>query len=144
MGDVSPTTGVLRDRRFLRLAAARTISTLGSGFGRVALAFAILSLPGATPARLSLVLAVQALPALLFVLAAGVIGDRFSRYRLMVGAELLAGAAWSALAVMIVTRHAPLPAVLAAAVLAGLGSALLLPAMSGVLPEFVEPAQLQS
>jgi MFS family permease len=104
MGDVSPTTGVLRDRRFVRLAAARTTSTLGSGFGRVALAFGVLALPGATPGRLSLVLAAQALPQLLFVLAAGVIGDRFSRYRLMVGAELLAGAAWAALAVMVLTR----------------------------------------
>src|SRR6476660_8937099 len=135
MGDVSPTTGVLRDRRFLRLAAARTISTLGSGFGRVALAFAILSLPGATPARLSLVLAVQALPALLFILAAGVIGDRFSRYRLIVGA---------ALAAMQLTGWAPLPAVLVAAALSGLASALLMPALSGVLPEFVAAEQLQS
>src|SRR6476620_10497219 len=141
MGDVSPTTGVLRDRRFLRLAAARTISTLGSGFGRVALAFAILSLPGATPARLSLVLAVQALPALLFILAAGVIGDRFSRYRLIVGAELLAAVA---LAAMQLTGWAPLPAVLVAAALSGLASALLMPALSGVLPEFVAAEQLQS
>ena len=144
MGDVSPTTGVLRDRRFLRLAAARTISTLGSGFGRVALAFAILSLPGATPARLSLVLAVQALPALLFILAAGVIGDRFSRYRLIVGAELLAAVAWAALAAMQLTGWAPLPAVLVAAALSGLASALLMPALSGVLPEFVAAEQLQS
>ena len=144
MGDVSPTTGVLRDGRFVRLAAARTTSTLGNGFGRVALAFGVLALPGATPARLSLVLAAQALPQLVFVLAAGVIGDRFSRYRLMVGAELLAGLAWTALAVMVLTRHALLPAVLAAAVAAGLGSALLLPAMTGVLPEFVRSEQLQS
>lgn len=143
MGDVSPTTGVLRDRRFLRLAAARTISTLGSGFGRVALAFAILALPGASPARLSLVLAVQALPALMFVLAAGVIGDRFSRYRLIVGAELLAALSWAALAAMVLTRWAPLGAVLVAAMLSGLASALLMPALNGVLPEFVDRERLQ-
>src|SRR6478672_6513603 len=144
MGDVSPTTGVLRDRRFLRLAAARTISTLGSGFGRVALAFAILSLPGASAARLSLVLAVQALPALVFILAAGVVGDRFSRYRLMVGAELLAAVAWASLAAMQLTGWAPLPAVLVAAALSGLASALLMPALSGVLPEFVAAERLQA
>ncbi|HET7660784.1 MAG TPA: MFS transporter [Oryzihumus sp.] len=141
---MSLTTGVLRDRRFLRLAAARTISTLGSGFGRVALAFGILALPGATPARLSLVLAVQALPALLFILAAGVVGDRFSRYRLIVGAELLAAVAWGALAAMQLTGWAPLPAILVAAALSGLASALLMPALSGVLPEFVAAEQLQS
>ncbi|GAA1239404.1 MFS transporter [Oryzihumus leptocrescens] len=135
---------MLRDRRFLRLAAARTISTLGSGFGRVALAFAILAMPGATPARLSLVLAVQALPALVFILAAGVIGDRFSRYRLIVGAELLAAVAWGALAAMQLTGWAPLPAILVAAALSGLAGALLMPALSGVLPEFVAPEQLQA
>ena len=143
MGDVSPTTSVLRDGRFVRLASARTISTLGTGFGRVALAFGVLALPGASPARLSLVLAAQALPQLVFVLAAGVIGDRFSRYRLMVAAELLAGVAWAALAAMVLTGWAPLAAVLVAAVAAGLGSALLLPAMTGVLPEFVSGEQLQ-
>ena len=144
MGVMPSAAKVMSDRRFVRLAAARTVSTLGGGFGRVALAFGILALPGAGAGRLSLVLAAQALPQLLFVLAAGVIGDRLSRYRLMVGAELLAGVSWAALAAMVITRHAPLPAVLAAAVLSGLGSALLAPAMSGVLPEFVEPAQLQS
>jgi hypothetical protein len=51
-----------RDHRFVRLAAARTISVLGNGFARVALAFAVLALPGAGPARLSLVAACQVLP----------------------------------------------------------------------------------
>jgi MFS family permease len=86
-------TGMLSDRRFLRLAAARTISVLGNGFARVALVFAVLALPGATTGDLSIVLAAQALPQLVFVLAAGVIGDRFSRYRLMVAADLLAATA---------------------------------------------------
>ncbi|MGN6634020.1 MAG: MFS transporter, partial [Oryzihumus sp.] len=77
-------------------------------------------------------------------LAAGVVGDRFSRYRLMVGAELLAAVAWAALAAMQLTGWAPLPAVLAAAALSGLASALLMPALSGVLPEFVAAERLQA
>jgi MFS family permease len=142
--DATQPTGVLADNRFARLAAARTISVLGNGFGRVALAFGVLSLPGATPVRLSIVLACQALPQLAFVLVAGVIGDRMSRYRVMVGAELLGGAAWTAIALMILTRHAPLPALAVAAAVAGLASALFLPAMSGVVPEFISGARLQA
>ena len=99
----------VQDHRFVRLASARTISVLGNGFSRVALAFGVLSLPGATPARLSIVLACQAIPQLVFVLVGGVVADRVSRYRLMVGAELLAGFAWLAITAMIFTGYAPLP-----------------------------------
>jgi hypothetical protein len=69
--------------------------------------FAILPLPGATAADLSIVLACQALPQLVSVLAAGVVGERFSRCRLMVGADLLIAFAWKAIAEMVLTRHAP-------------------------------------
>ncbi|MFD3716830.1 hypothetical protein ACFWWO_48255, partial [Streptomyces sp. NPDC058677] len=49
------------DQRFVLLASARTISVLGNGFARVALAFSVLALPGASPGKLSLVLACQSL-----------------------------------------------------------------------------------
>jgi putative flavoprotein involved in K+ transport len=52
---------------------------LGNGFARVVLAFAVLSLPGASPGRLSLVVACQAVPQLVFILATGVNADRMSR-----------------------------------------------------------------
>jgi hypothetical protein len=38
-----------RNRRFALLASARVISVLGNGFARVALAFAVLALPGRIP-----------------------------------------------------------------------------------------------
>lgn len=134
----------VEDHRFVRLASARAISVLGNGFSRVALAFGVLSLPGATPARLSIVLACQAIPQLLFVLVGGVVADRVSRYRLMVGAELLAGCAWLTITAMIFTGYAPLPFLGLAAVVAGVGTALFLPALNGVLPEFVSGERLQS
>ncbi len=135
---------VLRDRRFLLLASARTISVFGNGLGRIALAFGVLALPGASPGRLSLVLTAQALPQLAFVLLGGLLGDRFSRNRLMICADLLAGLAYTALAVMVLSGHAPLVGLLIAAGLAGIGSALFQPASSGLLPEFVPGRLLQS
>lgn len=134
----------VQDHRFVRLAFARTISVLGNGFSRVALAFGVLSLPDASPARLSIVLACQAIPQLVFVLVGGVVADRVSRYRLMVGAELLAGCAWLAITAMIFTGNAPLPLLGLAAVVAGVGTAMFLPALNGVLPEFVSGERLQS
>ncbi|WP_395369264.1 MFS transporter [Streptomyces tubercidicus] len=132
-----------RDRRFVLLASARTISVLGNGFARVALSFAVLALPGAGPGQLSLVLACQAVPQLLFVLAGGVIADRMSRSRLMIVTDLVGAAAYAALAAMVLTGHAPLLALCALAALAGTATALFSPAMDGVIPLLVPAARLQ-
>ncbi|MFE9687132.1 MFS transporter [Streptomyces sp. NPDC006285] len=136
-------TPLWRHQKFLLLAAARIISVLGNGFARVALAFAVLALPGATGSRLSLVLACQALPQLVFILVGGVIADRMSRSRLMVLADLLGAAAYSCLAVMVLTEHAPWAAMCTMAVVAGTATALFTPAMDGVLPIVVPSGQLQ-
>ncbi|MFB9680429.1 hypothetical protein [Streptosporangium vulgare] len=71
MATSSPTRALLRERRFVLLASARTISVLGDGFARVALAFGVIAIPGSTPAQLSLVLACQAVPQLLLILVGG-------------------------------------------------------------------------
>ncbi|MDQ1037018.1 MFS family permease [Streptomyces sp. V3I8] len=132
-----------RDRRFVLLVSARTVSVLGNAFARVALAFAVLELPGASPGRLSLVLACQALPQLLFILVGGVVADRMSRSRLMALSDLLGAAAYAGLAVMVLSGHAPLPAMCLLAVLAGTATALFAPAMTGVVPSIVPAARLQ-
>jgi predicted MFS family arabinose efflux permease len=135
--------GVWAERAFVRLAAARTVSVLGSAFARVALAFAVLALPGATPGRLSLVLACQALPQVAFILIGGVIADRMSRSRLMAVSDLVGAAAYGGLAAMTLTGWAPLPAMCLLAALAGTGFALFFPAMTGVVPDVVGPDRLQ-
>ncbi|MFH9249300.1 MFS transporter [Streptomyces lydicus] len=135
--------GLWRERRFVLLAAARTLSVLGNGFARVALSFAVLALPGAGPGQLSLVLACQAVPQLAFVLVGGVIADRMSRSRLMVVADLVGAAAYAGLAAMVLTGHAPLSALCLLAVLAGTATALFSPAMDGVIPLLVPAGRLQ-
>ncbi|MFH8683177.1 MFS transporter [Streptomyces lydicus] len=135
--------GLWRERRFVLLAAARTLSVLGNGFARVALSFAVLALPGAGPGQLSLVLACQAVPQLAFVLVGGVIADRMSRSRVMVVADLVGAAAYAGLAAMVLTGHAPLWALCLLAVLAGTATALFSPAMDGVIPLLVPAGRLQ-
>jgi predicted MFS family arabinose efflux permease len=128
---------------FKCLLAARTLSVLGNGFGRVALAFSVLDATGATPVDLSVVLACQALPQLAFVLVGGVIADRARRHRLMVMAELTAAAAWAALTYLGSLHVVELAPMAVAAVVAGTATALFAPAMTGLVPELVEPGQLQ-
>ncbi|MFJ9537828.1 MFS transporter [Streptomyces sp. NPDC101225] len=132
-----------RDGRFVMLAGARVVSVLGNGFARVALAFAVLALPGGDGGRLSLVVACQALPQLVFVLAGGVVADRMSRSRLMALADVLGAGAYGGLAAMVLTGHAPLVALCVLAALAGSATALFAPAMDGLLPLIVPADRLQ-
>ncbi|MEU8547492.1 MFS transporter [Streptomyces roseoverticillatus] len=132
----------LRDRNFVLLSWARAVSVLGNGFARVALAFAVLALPGSTPGQLSLVLACQLLPQVLFVLVGGVIADRIPRIRLMVAAELAGAAAYGGLAVMSLTGHAPPAALAVLAAAAGTATALFMPAVTAVVPEIVARERL--
>ena len=132
-----------RERPFVLLATARTVSVLGNGFARVALAFAVLALPGAGPGRLSLVLACQALPQLVFILVGGVIADRMSRARLMALADVLGAGAYTGLAALVLSGYAPIPAMCLLAVAAGTASALFGPAMDGLMPLVVPTDRLQ-
>ncbi|MFE6178425.1 MFS transporter [Streptomyces sp. NPDC056464] len=132
-----------RDRRFVLLGCARVVSVLGNGFARVALAFAVLALPGADAGRLSLVVACQALPQLVLILVGGVIADRMSRSRLMVLADVLGAGAYAGLAAMVLTGHAPLVAMCVLAMAAGTATALFAPAMDGLVPLVVPAGRLQ-
>ncbi|MEW2318320.1 MFS transporter [Streptomyces bauhiniae] len=136
-------TPLWRDRRFVLLLGARVVSVLGNGFARVALGFAVLALPGASAGRLSLVLACQALPQLALVLVGGVIADRMSRSRLMMLADVLGAGAYAALAALVLTGHAPLPAMCLLAVAAGTANSLFAPAMEGLVPLIVPADRLQ-
>lgn len=134
---------LLRQRRFRLLFAARTVSVFGTSFAPVAIAFGVLGLPGADARMLSVVLAAQAVPRLALMLFGGVIGDRFPRYRVLVGAEALSGAAFTVLAVAFLTGVTPLGLLVSCAVLAGTAAALFLPSLSGVVPDVVGPDDLQ-
>ncbi|MFI7705907.1 MFS transporter [Nonomuraea sp. NPDC049480] len=136
--------GLLRDRRFALLLTARTISVLGSAFAPVALAFGILRLPGADATTLSIVLTAESLPMIAFMLVGGVIADRLPRQRVMMAGEFMMAAAFFALGAMLLTGWTPLPALAAAAALAGTAAAVVFPALQGIIPEVVPHDRLQT
>ncbi|HEX4815403.1 MAG TPA: MFS transporter [Nonomuraea sp.] len=136
--------GLLRDRRFTLLLSARTISVLGTAFVPVALAFGVLGLPGADATTLSVVLTAESLPMVAFMLVGGVIADRLPRQRVMMAGELMMAVAFFALAAMLLTGWTPLPAMAAAAAVAGTATAVTFPALTGIIPEVVPLDRLQA
>jgi MFS family permease len=135
---------VLKHSQFRRLFIARSISVLGSAVAGIALAFAILDLPSATPARLGQVLASMAVARIVFILVGGVLGDRLSRSVVLSIGEALSGMGSLGLGIALLkhTNNFLLLSVLAAVV--GMGTGIFLPAMSGMVADVVEESQLRS
>jgi hypothetical protein len=136
--------GILRGRTFRNIFAARAVSLLGTSMAPVALAFAVLGQPGGSAARLGIVLAGRSIAQVVFLLYGGALADRFPRYRIMVGSDLLAFAAQGAVAALFIARTAPLGLLVGLSALNGAANALFLPASRGLIPEIVESSELQS
>jgi MFS family permease len=92
---------------------------------------------------LGLVLTATWVPQLLLVLFGGVFADRFPRHLVMVGSNLLSGAAQGTVAVLLLTQHAQLWQLIALQVVRGIAMAFFFPASQGLVPETVRPGLLQ-
>ncbi len=130
-------------RGFSGLAISRFISNVGNGISPIALAYGVLSLPGATGKDLSIVMAARFIPLLTFMLFGGVIADRFQRNRLVGGSDMLGSflAATSALSLIAGFSSTWLLALMGG--IFGILNAIWWPAMSGVLPEILPKEKLQ-
>jgi MFS family permease len=135
---------VLRNRSFLRVFSARTGSVLGNAISPVALAFAVLEMPGGSATRLGLVLLVRQLAQIVLLLFGGVIADRLPRNRVMVASDLLAAAAQAGLAAVFLSNTSNFALVLVLAAVTGAAPALFIPASTGLIPQIVDKGQLQS
>lgn len=133
----SQTRELLADAPFVVLLAARTTSMLGMAFAPVALAFGILALPHADAGTLSIVLAAQTIPLVVFMLVGSVIADRYPRALVLRWGQLLAAASWSSIGVMLLTGPTPLWLLCIAAAIAGMSGAAVYPALSGIIPDLV-------
>ncbi len=133
----------LAHRGFRLLFAGRGMSQFGDALAVVALAFAVLTVTGSATS-LGLVLAARQLPQLVFLLAGGVIADRFPRQRVIVGADLLAGAAQAVAAGLLIAGKIELWQLIVLEAVNGTGFAFFLPASLGLVPETVPARLLQS
>lgn len=137
------TAELLRVPAFRTLLLARTISNFGNGLSPIAIAFGVLSLPGATPKSLSLVMFAQLLPIVAFMLVGGVIADRYPRALLIGSADMALSLFVIGNGIALATHNATVLSMMIVSFLGGTLNAVWWPAMTGLVPEIVDEDQLQ-
>ena len=122
--------------------ASQAASMMGDGLVPVALSFAVISLGGGA-AEIGIVLGAQWVAMVGFVLAGGVVADRFPRRRVLVVADLVRLVVQATSAVLLLSGTATVTylAVLMAAY--GAAEAFVRPATTALLPRTVPPERLQ-
>jgi MFS family permease len=129
---------------FKTLLIARIISNFGNGLGPIALAFGVLGLEGATASSLSIVMAAQMGPMVLFMLFGGVVADRFPRAMVVGVSDVLLSGFVIANGVMLINGSATVLSLAVIAFISGTLNALWWPAFAGLMPEIVAEEDLQS
>lgn len=132
---------MLHERSFARYLAASTVSTLGSGMAMVALAFAVLEFGGATD--LGIVLLAREVPIVVLLLLGGVFADRMPRRTILVGTDLVKGAAQVGTAILLFSGTADVWNVAFLQAVFGMSAAFSRPATTGMVREVVSDARLQ-
>lgn len=125
-----------------RLFLARSISVLGDMMVPVALTFAVLRVTGSASA-LGVVLAARALPAVVFMLYGGAVGDRYPRRLVMVSAQLVAAAAQVAIGVLVLAGSGDVVALAALVAARGATSAFFNPASTAAVTVATSPSHRQ-
>jgi MFS family permease len=138
----TPRNSVFANRNFTLLFGGSTISAIGDQFTLVALPWLVLKLTG-DPAALGLVLATMALPRAAFMLIGGAVVDRMSPRRVLLGARAINALLVSLLAVLVLAGAIQMWMIYLIALGIGLSTAFTYPAGSAILPQLMEPKQLQ-
>lgn len=128
---------------FSALASARFISNVGNGISPIALAYGVLSIPGADGGDLSLVMSARYFPLIAFMLFGGVLGDRFQRNRIVGGSDIIGSIFAGTSAISLIGGFPHIWLLIAMGALFGVLNALWYPAMTGVLPAIVPKDKLQ-
>jgi MFS family permease len=129
---------------FRTLLRARIISNIGNGLGPIALAFGVLSLEGATPTSLSIVMAAQLGPMVVFMLFGGVLADRYPRALVVGTSDIFLSGFVVANGIMLINGSATVTSLAIIAFISGSLNALWWPAFAGLVPEVVPEEDLQS
>jgi MFS family permease len=133
---------VLGEPSYRRLWIGRTVSLVGDGIAPVALAFAVLDLTGSAT-DLGIVLALHSLVLIALVLVGGVIADRISPRRAMLGADLARTVSMGLIAVLLLTGAAEIWQLALLYAVDGAATAFFNPASNAIAPQIVPGSRLQ-
>lgn len=130
-----------RNRDFMLLQAAQLLSSGGSQMTAIAYPLLVLALTG-SPAKAGLVAFARLLGMALFALPAGLMADRWSRRRLMIGSYALRALVIGTLAVLVATDQIVFWMIPLIAFVEGSGAAVFSVAQAGALRAVVPKDQL--
>jgi MFS family permease len=133
---------VLREPDYRRLFLGRTTSLIGDGVTPVALAFAVLDLTG-SPTDLGIILAAHGVVLIALVLAGGVVADRISPRRAMLGADVTRTISMGLIAALLLAGVAQVWELALLYAIDGAGTALFNPASNAIVPQIVPGRHLQ-
>jgi MFS family permease len=131
----------LKHRDFRVLWAGMAVSLLGDGVFFVAVAWETYSLWNA-PAALSIVSIGMTLPMILFLLAGGVVSDRYNRRAVMACADAVRALVVGAIAVLVLAGGLRFWELVVLVAVYSVGSAFFIPAFDAIVPELLPPADL--
>lgn len=130
-----------RNRDFVLLQAGQLLSNAGTQSTAIAYPLLVLAQTH-SPLRAGLVSFARALPLALLALPAGAVADRWSRKRVMIGADAVRVAAIGTLATLVLTHTAALWAIALVAFVEGIGATFFNAAQPGALRAVVPRDQL--
>jgi MFS family permease len=133
---------VLGEPVYRRLWIGRTTSLIGDGIAPIALAFAVLDLTGSAT-DLGIVLALHSLVLIALVLVGGVIADRISPRRAMLGADLTRMVSMGLIAVLLLAGVAEIWELALLYAIDGGATAFFNPASNAIVPQIVPGRRLQ-
>jgi MFS family permease len=131
-----------RNRNFVLLFAARSISYFGTYLAPIAVAFAVLDLTGSA-SDTGIAFACWTLAQVSTLLVGGVVADRLPRRAVMIGSDSANICVRTTMGVLLLTGHAEIWEIFVLQALGGMATAFYSPASSGLVPELVDRAQLQ-
>ncbi len=118
-----------------------TVSLLGDGIYFVAIAWLVLQISG-VPTALSIVGVAWTLPQVAFLLAGGVVTDRFDRRRVLIFSDLVRGASIGAIGLLALSGVAELWHVVTLVAFYGAAEGFFMPAFTAIVPDVVDKSLL--
>ena len=134
---------VLRHRSFALVWAGQSISTIGDGVYRVAIAWAVLQLTGSALAMGTVYFA-SLIPTIILTLIGGVAADRFPRRLILLWSDGGRGVIVALVAFLALTHLLQFWHLLALSFLFGVADGFFSPAYQAIIPQLVEREALQS
>lgn len=132
---------VLRHRDVRIFISARFVSMLGNSIAPIALVFAVLDVSDAASA-VGIVLAARSIPNVVFLLVGGVVSDRLPRKLVLIVANSVSALTQALAAGLVLSGHAQIWQLAVIEAVNGIAGAFVLPAMMGILPSFLDKAEL--